>query len=228
MKGLVYAGLLLNRTFFIAAGLVATAGTALISVMGNLLGSDPEMLPLISIFMLGMQFVVVAIVGEYLARDLEKNLKSRFADYVLTGMSKVKFVTAELLKNLISMFIAFAITALMQLIFWAVNPGMIGADRILTLAALAIITGLIDWISLPLVVYLKSAEQAGLIIGIILGFGVIFPIMIILKLFENEWITLVEFFSKDLNFLWVLGLGALIYALFYWILLNRVRKGDIC
>lgn len=228
MKGLVYAGLLLNRTFFIAAGLVAAAGTALISVMGNLLGSDPEMLPLISIFMLGMQFVVVAIVGEYLARDLEKNLKSRFADYVLTGMSKAKFVTAELLKNLISMFIAFAITALMQLIFWAVNPGMIGADRILTLAALAIITGLIDWISLPLVVYLKSAEQAGLIIGIILGFGVIFPIMIILKLFENEWITLVEFFSKDLNFLWVLGLGALIYALFYWILLNRVRKGDVC
>ncbi len=228
MKGLVYAGLLLNKTYFIVAGLVAAAGTALLSVMGNRMGSDPEMLPLISIFMLGIQFVVMTIVEEYLARDFEKNIKSRFADYVLAGMSKTKFVTAELLKNLISMAIAFAITVFMQLVFWAVNPGMIGADRILLLAALAIIIGLIDWISLPLVVYLKSAEKAGLIIGVILGFGGIMPIMIIFNLFENKWIIVMEFFSRDLTFFWVVGIGALTYALFYWILLNRVRRGDVC
>ena len=186
------------------------------------------MLPLISIFMLGIQFVVMTIVEEYLARDFEKNIKSRFADYVLAGMSKAKFVTAELLKNLISMAIAFAITVFMQLVFWAVNPGMIGAGRILLLAALAIIIGLIDWSSLPLVVYLKSAEKAGLIVGIILGFGGVMPIMIIFNLFENKWIIVMEFFSRDLTFFWVVGIGALTYALFYWILLNRVRRGDVC
>ena len=104
--------------------------------------------------------------------------------------------------------------------------GKPGNDRLL--AARAIIIGLIDWSSLPLVVYLKSAEKAGLIVGIILGFGGVMPIMIIFNLFENKWIIVMEFFSRDLTFFWVVGIGALTYALFYWILLNRVRRGDVC
>lgn len=230
MKGLVYAGLLLNKTFFIAAGLVAAAGTALMCAMGRWLGDDPEMMPVIAIFLLGIQFVVMAIVEEYLARDLEKNIKTRFADYVLAGMSKTKFVTAELLKNIISMAAAFALAALMQLIFSAVNPGLIGMESLKTLAVLAMLIGVIDWTSLPLVVYLKSAEKAGLIVGIILGFGIIMPLMTVFNIFqtENRWSGAVELLSNDLTFLAALGVGALIYALFYWILLNRVRKGDVC
>ena len=54
------------------------------------------------------------------------------------------------------------------------------------------------------------------------------PIMIIFNLFENKWIIVMEFFSRDLTFFWVVGIGALTYALFYWILLNRVRRGDVC
>lgn len=228
MKGLVYAGLLLNKTFFIAAGLVATAGTAFMCALGSWLGDDPETLPVISIFMLGIQFVVMAIVEEFLARDLEKNIKSRFADYVLAGTSKARFVTAELLKNIISMLTAFAMTALMQLIFSAVNPGLIGAERLKALAVLAMMIGVIDWVSLPLVVYLKSAEKAGLIVGIILGFGIILPVMIVLNMHENVWIRIADFFTRDWAFLGALGVAALIYALFYLILLKRVKRGDVC
>lgn len=227
MKGLVYAGLVLNKTYFIAAGIVAAAGTALISWLGRILG-DPESSVVISIFMLGMQFVVMAIVEEFLARDLEKNIKSRFADYALAGMSKAKFVTAELLKNVISMVTAFALTVLMQLVFMAINPGMTSAGRIYVLAGMATLIGLVDWISLPLVVYLKSAERAGLIVGLFLGFGVVMPVMVLFKLFDNFWGAVVDFFSNGLVLLWVLGIGAAFYALFYWILLNRVRKGDVC
>lgn len=227
MKGLVYAGLVLNKTYFIAAGIVAAAGTALVSWLGRVLG-DPETSVVISIFLLGTQFVVMAIVEEFLARDLEKNIKSRFADYALAGMSKAKFVTAELLKNVISMVTAFALTVLMQLVFMAINPGMTSAGRIYVLAGMATLIGLVDWISLPLVVYLKSAERAGLIVGLFLGFGVVMPVMVLFKLFDNFWGAVVDFFSNGLVLLWVLGIGAAFYALFYWILLNRVRKGDVC
>lgn len=227
MKGLVYAGLVLNKTYFIAAGIVAAAGTALISWLGRVLG-DPETSVVISIFLLGMQFVVMAIVEEFLARDLEKNIKSRFADYALAGMSKAKFVTAELLKNVIAMLTAFAMTAVMQTVFMAVNPGITSANRFYVLAAMAIFIGLVDWISLPLVIYLKSAEQAGLIVGLFLGFGVILPLMVLFNSFDNFRGAVADFFSNGLALLWVLGIGAAFYALFYWILLNRVRKGDVC
>lgn len=227
MKGLVYAGLVLNKTYFIVAGIVAAAGTALISWLGRVIG-DPETSVVISMFMLGMQYVVIAIVEEYLARDFEKNIKSRFADYAMAGMSKAKFVATELLKNIISMVTAFALTVLMQLVFMAINPGMTSANRIYGLAVLAILTGVLDWMSMPLVVYLKSAEKAGMVIGLCLGFGVVLPLMAVFKMFDNVWIRLADFFSNGAAFLWVLGVGAAFYALFYWILLNRVRKGDVC
>lgn len=227
MKGLVYAGLVLNKTYFIAAGIVAVAGTALVSWLGRVFGDDETSI-VISIFLLGMQFVVMAIVEEYLARDFEKNIKSRFADYALAGMSKTKFVTAELLKNIISMAAAFAVTVLMQLVFMAVNPGMSDANRIFVLAGLAILVGAIDWVCLPLVVYLKSAELAGLIVGLCIGFGILMPTMIVFQMYDDVWIKLADFFSNGPAFLCVLATGAAIYVLFYLILLNRVRKGDVC
>lgn len=227
MKGLVYAGLVLNKTYFIAACLVAVAGTALVSWLGRVF-ADPETSVVISIFLLGMQFVVMAIVEEYLARDFEKNIKSRFADYALAGMSKVKFVTAELLKNIISMAAAFAVTVLMQLVFMAVNPGMSDANRIFVLAGLAILVGVVDWVCLPLVISLKSAELAGLVVGLCIGFGILMPTMVVFQIYDDVWIKLADFFSNGPVFLCVLATGAAIYSLFYLILLNRVRKGDVC
>lgn len=227
MKGLVYAGLVLNKTYFIAAGIVAVAGTALVSWLGRVFGDDETSI-VISIFLLGMQFVVMAIVEEYLARDFEKNIKSRFADYALAGMSKTKFVTAELLKNIISMATAFAVTVLMQLVFMAVNPGMSDANRIFVLAGLAILVGAIDWVCLPLVISLKSAELAGLIVGLCIGFGILMPTMVVFQMYDDVWIKLADFFSNGPVFLCVLATGAAFYALFYLILLNRVRKGDVC
>lgn len=227
MKGLVYAGFVLNKNYFIAAGIVAAVGTAFVSWLGRLVG-DPETSAIISTSMLVLQGVVMAIADEYLDRDLEKNIKSRFADYALAGMSKAKFVMAELLKNVISTALAFVLAVIMQLVFMAVNPGISGADRIPLLAATAIILGLIDWIALPLVVYLKSAEQAGLIIGIAVGFGVVMPLMILFNLFENGWIKAAEFLSQAPGFLLIFIFAVLMYALFYLILLNRVRKGDVC
>ncbi len=227
MKGLIYAGFVLNKTYFAVAGIVAVAGTVLVSWLGRVF-ADSETAVVISMFLLGLQFVVMAIVEEYLMRDFEKNLKSRFADYVLAGMSKAKFVTAELLKNIISMAVAFALTVLIQLVFMAVNPGVSDINRIFVLAGMAVLIGAVDWICMPLVISMKSAEKAGMIVGLCLGFGVILPLMIVIKTFDDALLGLADFLSNSYAFLFILAIGAAFYALFYWILLNRVRKGDVC
>lgn len=231
MKGLLYGNFVLNKNWFIASAILAVVGVAVTIVLH---GALPESGMDGCAFLIG-EFVVIAVCNEWPGRNLENNLKSRFADYALAGgLSKAQFVTAELLKNLISTGIAFLMCIVMQLVLCVVDSGFLSRDNIRLLLALTLFTGAVEWACMPVVVELKSAEKAGLLVGLVLGFGVVMPLFIVFRtLFSVE--TEEEFFSKMLEFInrplflvLFAGVCAAVYALFWFLLLNRVKKGDVC
>lgn len=237
MKGILYEGFLLNRKWFFVAGIAAVLNTlACVILIANGMAVIAN-----NIFSAG-EILVVTLVDEWLDRHFENNLKCRFTDVKLAaGITKNMFVMSELLKNLITMAVGLTICAAMNGIVFAAEK-VIGLEipfwnifYIKFAVLLVLIEGLIDFISLPLVIDLKSAEKAGLVIGIVIGFGIVMPITIINNLLDsepNKHNTFLEmiygFFDNPYFFLAVFGIAAVIYAVSYAVLLRRVKKGDVC
>lgn len=229
MKGILYGNFFLNRTWFIAAAVLAALGVAVTGVLHSI---DP-MSGAGDLGLAASEFVVSAVCLEWLARNLESNLKSRFVDYSLTGgITKVQFVMAELLKNLITVGLSFGLCVLMQAVLCVFDSSFLSMNSIKALLVLELFMGAIEWTVNPLVINLKSAEKAGLVVGLVLGFGIVMPLMIICNVFSEETSSLVSGFFKLLSGNWmpliVAGCSAALYALFYFALLARVKKGDVC
>lgn len=232
MKGLLYAGFLLNKGFFIAGGIATAVCTAIGILLMNLGGDSPESMAFVQSCLVLLPLVPMATYCEWLGRDLEKNIKSRFADYTLAaGISKNRFVLTELVKNLSVMAVCGVTGCLMMLIFMAVNPVMISVSQFALVGIVAVIFCTVEWLCIPLVISMKSAEKAGLVVGLLIGFGVVLPVMIVSKNLENGE----SFFAlilKRMGEPWlpsaVLGICAAVYALVYWAVLCRVKRGDVC
>lgn len=230
MKGLLYGNFVLNKIWFIASAILAAAGAAVTAVLHNVL---PES-GMVGYALIIGEVVVLATCNEWLARNLESNLKTRFADYALAGgITKNQFVLAEMLKNLLSTGISFLICVFMQLVLCVFDSSFFSMDNIMTLFILALLFGTMEWVCMPAVVSLKSAEKAGITVGLVLGFGLVMPLFIVFRTFKVE--TDEEFFPKLLEFInepWFIlvfvVICAAVYTLFYFILLNRVKKGDVC
>ncbi len=230
MKGLLYGNFVLNKIWFIVAGIVMAAGTALTAVLYNI---DPDS-GVAQFGLMIIELVILSICVEWLGRNLESNLKSRFADYALAGgISKGQFVTSELLKNLISIGIAFVMCVVTQLVLSVFDRGLFSLENVRNVALYALFIGAVEWICVPVVINLKSAEKAGLLVGIVLGFGVVLPVGALIMIFlagKDE--TLGEFIMRVFPEPWfgwaVVGVCAAIYAIFYFVLLRRVKRGDVC
>lgn len=230
MKGILYGNFLLNKKWFIAAGITAVLGTAFCAFFVSLV---PDESGVVSTLFLGLQMVVMAINIEWLARNLEANIKCRFADMTLAGgISKNAFVMSELLKNVISIGIGFAMCIIMQLVMSVFDKSFFTLGTVKTIAVLAVFFGAIEWSVNPLVIDFKSAEKAGLVVGLAFGFGLIMPVMIICNVFAEENANFVSGFFELLSGEWlpliVAGISAALYAIFYLALLARVKKGDVC
>lgn len=231
MKGILYGNFLLNRKWFIAAGIAGVLGTAVCALIADIMRDDPS--DFTPNLLLVMQLVVVAIAVEWLARNLEANIKCRFTDMTLAGgISKNTFVLSELLKNLIAIGGAFVFCVIMQLAMWIIQQNLPDWDSIKLLAGLTLFMGAIEWSVNPLVINLKSAEKAGLTVGLALGFGIVMPIMILANIFDEESRPILDSTIKLLNGKWsllvVTGISVAIYAVFYIVFLARVKKGDVC
>lgn len=230
MKGLLYVNFLLNKVWFIASGILAVLGVA---VSAALRGAFPES-SLGADMLFIFEIVVLATCNEWLGRNFESNLKTRFADYALAGgISKAQFVTAEMLKNLISAGIAFLMCAVIQFVFCVFDRSFFSVNNLTTLLALTLLFGAVEWMCMPVIVSLKSAEKAAIVVGLVLGFGVMVPLMIVFNYFDwDEQRTLVgrliDFFEEPMSFVSVIAISAAIYVIFYIVLLDRVRKGDVC
>lgn len=230
MKGILYGNFLLNKKWFIAAGITAALGTAFCAFFVRLV---PDESGVVSTLFLGLQMVVMAIIIEWLGRNLEANIKCRFADITLAGgISKNTFVMSELLKNFITIGIGFVMCIIMQLVMSVFDKSFFSLETVKITAVLAVFFGAIEWTVMPLVIYFKSAEKAGLVMGLILAFGLVMPLMIISNVFSEETANFVSGFFGMLSGDWmpliILGISAALYAVFYLALLSRVKKGDVC
>lgn len=231
MKGILYGNFLLNRKWFLAAGIAAVFSTAACAFL-LLQDKTPESTQIIgNIFML-TELIVLALCEEWLARNLELNMKCRFTDYTLAGgISKNTFVLSELIKNVISLAIGFVMCLAMTGVMSAFDSSFWGIVQIKFLTAATVLIGLVDWIIMPLVIKLKSAEKAGVVVGLILGFGIVCPLMIMFKVFDNGadlLAKLMDLFNNAWFFPAFLGACAALYAIFYAIILHRVKWGDVC
>lgn len=230
MKGILYGNFLLNKKWFIAAGITAVLGTAACAVIKSLIPEEPGTSQTL---FLGIQVIVIAIIIEWLGRNLEANIKCRFTDVTLAGgITGNMFVMSELLKNVISIGIGFVMCIAMQLVMSVFDKSFFTLETVKMIAVLTVFMGAIEWSVNPLVINFKSAEKAGLVMGLIFGFGIVLPLMIICNIFSEETENFVkgffELLSGDLLPLIVAGISAALYAIFYFALLARVRKGDVC
>lgn len=231
MKGILYGNFLLNQKWFIAAGITAVLGTAFCAFWLKLVPNDTTGVP--GVLFSGVQMAVIAILMEWLGRNLEANIRCRFTDMTLAGgISRNTFVMSELLKNLISIGIGFVMCVIMQLVMSVLDKSFFSFESVKVLAVLALFAGSVEWTINPLTVNLKSAEKAGLVVGLVLGFGVILPVMIVCNTFTEETDSLINGFLKLLSGEWmpliVVGISAALYAIFYFALLARIKKGDVC
>lgn len=232
MKGILYGNFLLNRKWFLAAGITAVLSTAACVVLMSVLDKSPENTQIIDNLFIMMEIIVLALCGEWHARNLEQNIKCRFTDYTLAGgISKNMFVLSELLKNLITVVIGFAMCAAMSGVMSAFDSSFWSIDDIKLLIAATLLISVVDWVLIPLVIKLKSAEKAGVVAGLVLGFGVLIPLDLIFEASGsnvNLFSALIDLFNKDWFFFAFLGGCAALYAIFYAIILRRVKWGDVC
>ena len=232
MRGLLYCGFLLNRKWFLSAGIITVLGTA---VCFFLYGSFQNSEIIMEISFTLMQLILAFICTEWLGRSLEADIKCRFADYALaSGISKKAFVLTELMKNIISMAISYAMCITVQLVMEIRDRGALMPNFLL---GFILIVGVLRWIISLVTIPLRNAERAGLIV--VIGFVLVVVIPYILfgyfydksEILYHIWyyIEYLEWFGYK----WILDLifyavivGA--YSIVYVLFLRRIRKGDVC
>lgn len=231
MKGILYGNFLLNRKWFLWAGIAAVFSTAACVILNFTLDKTPENTQLIGSMQIFTEIIVLALCEEWLGRNLENNIKCRFTDYTLAGgISKNTFVLSELLKNVITMVIGLAMCVAMDGVMSAFDSSFWSVGHIKLLIGAALLIGALDWVMLPLVIKLKSAEKAGLTVGMSMGFGIVMPTMIVYKMNSELDImtSLLKLFGEDWFFPAFLGVCAALYAISYAVILHRVKWGDVC
>ena len=229
MKGLLYTYTLLNKTYFIVAGaffVVATVAAAI--VFGPCY--DPGLAPALNIMTMMIALAGPMLLMEPVTRDLEKNMKSRFLNYALTGITRREFMLTQLVINVGSCLIGAAMMLLHYFIINLVRPDIYSLKHLGVMALFIILGGVMEWILIPLTIKFKSSEKAGALFGFVIGFGVIMPIMCIFFNKEENGEMIVDplsFITPELMLI-ALGVTVAAYIIGWFIISNRVRKGDLC
>ncbi len=230
MKGLLYNDILLNRNYFIGTVIAMLAGAVVCPLLVHILDYGYNSIYVLAFVVI--QLVILTIADEWLARSLENSLKNRFADYVLAaGISKNRYVFHLLENNLISTVFGIAMCCIVQLsMFLFGDKTLVNSQSFTALFFMAFLVGAVEYMIIPLVIPLKSAEKAGLIGGLVIGFVFIMPAAILNTLCETE--SIMSMLMKMISQQWFIpaasGLFVGLYALFYFIILARVKRGDMC
>lgn len=162
-------------------------------------------------------------------RELENSLKTRFANYALSAVTPRQFIMTELLKNFC--FSAYGTgLGMLMLAFYALIDADVLPDTGLLFRLypmVGILAGLVQWVMLPLVIKFRNAEKAGLVVGLIIGFGLVLPINFIQASPDGFGIDVHSLITPIPMVVFLLGV-VLIYALFYALLVRRLERGNIC
>lgn len=225
---------MLNRKWFLAAGITAVSGTAVCVILQLCIGGDPKNAENISIAFAFLQLIVLGICEEWLARNMESNIRCRFTDMVLAGgISKNMFVMSELIKNLLTIAVGAFMCILMQLVMFTADHSYMTVGTVKMVLCAALFVGTMDWTINPPLIAFKSAEKASMLI-VAMFFFIVFPLFVIVVIFIGDPQKIL-LFDKILSLPenpWfvpaLIGLCASVYAVFYFILLKRVKRGDVC
>lgn len=237
MKGLLYERFALNKKWFLSAGIITAIGTILCAVFIAI----GEKVGLSNILFVITELLTIVVCYEWIGRQLENDLKCRFVNISLAGgISRKMFVLTAIVENLIVAAIGMAMCGASNGVMCIVDQ-MVTRDQpfmsvfyIKFAFLFTVIVGIIEFGTYPLVIYFKNAEKAGLVLGLIFGFGVIMPTLILLNVFDGDegsmsaLTKITEFMDAWYFFPSVIVVAVVLYALFYVITLNRVKRGDVC
>lgn len=227
MKGLLYNSLIMNRTYLIAEAIFTLCSAVLGVVTILCFGQSSFLFVVLPMLLPTFPLVAVVIPLEGISREVEKHIQSRYLDYALTAVTRTCFALAELIKNITLMLIAYAASMLLIVIFNTVKPAVISDDIVFKLIPCAVvITGLIQWLVIPLTLKLKSCEKAGMVVGLGLG-GIIGAFVAVVTISGNT-----SAIQKMLDSPWLLPIYfcsvIVLYAVFWFILLKTLERGNIC
>lgn len=235
MKGLIYGDFTLNKKWFIMAGIIAAIGAAVGGVLVNVLDDSPDAVTLIDNTLFLFEIFPLVLCIEWLGRNLERHIKSRFADYALSApVSKGKFVLTELTQNALSLVIGFAMCLALRGIVCIFDGSYWSVDHLKMLAGLVLFMFVFDTALIPLVIKLKSDEKAGMVIGLITGFGIVFPLVTWFKVTHKEDTMgqLLKIITELINKAWFfpayIGVCAALSAVFCAVTYHMLKKGDVC
>lgn len=230
MRGLLYSSLLRNRGFIIGTAVYSVIAAVVGVVLIYLSRSYSDIAPVLTILVNILPLISIVLALEGVDRELENSLKTRFANYALSAVTPRQFIMTELLKNFC--FSAYGtVMGMLMLAFFALADASAFPDvgflfRLYPMAG--ILSGLIQWVMMPLVIKFKNAEKAGMVIGLIIGFGTVLPINLIQAKTDGGFeIDIKSLITPVPTAVFLLAV-VLIYALFYVLLVRRVERGNIC
>ena len=230
MRGLLYSSLLRNRGFIIGTAVYSVIAAVVGVVLIYLSRSYSDIAPVLTILVNILPLISIVLALEGVDRELENSLKTRFANYALSAVTPRQFIMTELLKNFC--FSAYGtVMGMLMLAFFALADASAFPDvgflfRLYPMAG--ILSGLIQWVMMPLVIKFKNAEKAGMVIGLIIGFGTVLPINLIQAKTDGGFeIDIKSLITPVPTAVFLLAV-VLIYALVYVLLVRRVERGNIC
>lgn len=226
MNGLLYSWFITKKTYWITTLVVfAVLLTAIFAAVPHL-GFLGELLPFFAVI---SGIVVMIIPSESLCNELEASIKTRFADYALAAMSKKTYVNMLLARNLICMGISVVLGYIIFFSYISVTNTELSFELVLLVSCLALLTYATDFICIPLVIKMKNAEKAGLIVGFFYGVLVLFFMLRENILSDGSAVETTVFIKFDLLTEGVLmGAVVLCYAIAYTAALKIVKRGDVC
>lgn len=230
MRGLLYSSLLRNRGFIIGTAVYSVIAAVVGVVLIYLSRSYSDIASVLMFLLPVFPLISVVLALEGVDRELENSLKTRFANYALSAVTPRQFIMTELLKNFC--FSAYGIVmGMLMLAFYELIDADVLPDTGLLFRLypmVGILIGLVQWVMLPLVIKFKNAEKAGMVVGLIIGFGTVLPINLIQAKTDGGFQIDIKSLITPVPTAVFLLTVVLIYALFYALLVRRVERGNIC
>lgn len=227
MKGLLALGVHMNKAFIIGAAITSLAA-ALLTGACHLFLAEDEMYPVLMPFMVLILLIIISVVAyEGLARAIEKNIKNRFLNYALSGVTVTNFNLSELLKNILFGGYSFALGTIYLLIIKAFGFE-VTEIYFRVLVCVVLIAGLTSWILVPLTLLLKSQEKASAVFALPFGFAG----GVCAALCETNETGIVfdleEFIMNNTNFMIMIAVSAVIYFIVTVVQHFILKRGGLC
>lgn len=225
MKGILYHYFFESRAFFIGSVICFAASAALGLFCLNFFAEDPQNLSVLRSIIFPFLGIIIAVIAcEGGARYIEKLQKTRFLNHVLSSrVSKGGFTLLLLVINLLSHVFGTVLMFLLFVILGLADGGFLSPELFLQMGFLMLFVGAADLAVYYPTMLLKSAEKGGFVIGLIVGFGIVLPCMLLLE--DQEILIGLGNLSSD-PIAWLVCAG--IYAVFCLLIRLRVNRGDVC